>query len=45
MRTKLLAVMTVDAVLLLAGAVPALAHHAFGGSSIRTGLCCSGVKW
>jgi len=31
MRTKLLAFMTVGAVLLLAGAVPALAHHAFGG--------------
>ena len=31
MRTKLLALMTVGAVLLLAGAVPALAHHAFGG--------------
>ena len=31
MRTKLLAFMTVGVVLLLAGAVPALAHHAFGG--------------
>ena len=31
MRTKLLAFMTVGAVLLLAGAVPALPHHAFGG--------------
>ena len=31
MRTKLLAFMTAGAVLLLAGAVPALAHHAFGG--------------
>ena len=31
MRTKLLAFMTVGAVLLLAWAVPALAHHAFGG--------------
>jgi hypothetical protein len=31
MRTKLLAFMTAGVVLLLAGAVPALAHHAFGG--------------
>ena len=31
MRTKLLAFMTGGVVLLLAGAVPALAHHAFGG--------------
>lgn len=31
MPTKLLAFMIVGAVLLLAGAVPALAHHAFGG--------------
>ena len=31
MRTKLLAFMTAGVVLLLAGRVPALAHHAFGG--------------
>ena len=31
MRTKLLAFITVGPVLLLAGVVPALAHHAFGG--------------
>lgn len=31
MRTKLLAFMTVGVVLLLIGAVTALAHHAFGG--------------
>ena len=31
MRTKLLAFMTAGVVLLLAEAVPALAHHAFGG--------------
>ena len=31
MRTKLLAFMTAGVVLLLAGAVPVLAHHAFGG--------------
>ena len=31
MRTKLLAFMTAGVVLLLARAVPALAHHAFGG--------------
>ena len=31
MRTKLLAFMTAGVALLLAGAVPALAHHAFGG--------------
>ena len=31
MPTKLLAFMTVGVVLLLAGAVPTLAHHAFGG--------------
>ena len=31
MRTKLLAFMTAGVVLWLAGGVPALAHHAFGG--------------
>jgi len=31
MRTKLLAFMTAGVVLFVAGAVPALAHHAFGG--------------